>query len=184
MDQFRRISTSKNPQGVGAVFTLPPYKGLSLPSVVGSKILFLDDVQDPGNVGTLIRSASAFNFDGVLLSDGCADPFAPKTLQSTAGGIGALWVRKSSTVLQFLKELKEQEFIVASADIRGSTDFSVLENDKIVVVLGNEGTGISEAVLNLSDHLYKIPYNNEAVESLNVGVAGALCMFHIQQNAL
>jgi RNA methyltransferase, TrmH family len=90
--QFSSISTSKTPQGIAAVVRVPEDAfSDELPRQTGSRLLLLEGVQDPGNVGTLVRTAAAFDFSGIVLSDKCADPFSPKAVQASAGSIMAVW---------------------------------------------------------------------------------------------
>ncbi len=107
--QFRHITTSKTPQGVLAVVSLPmaTYSD-NLPENSDPQVLFLEDIQDPGNVGTLIRTAAALDFAGVILTEKSADPFSPKCVQSTAGSVLSLWLRRTKDCMGMVKELKEQ----------------------------------------------------------------------------
>ena len=95
--QFRSICNTKTPQGTMAVVRLPrDVYSAELPQDTGTRILLLEDVQDPGNVGTLIRTAAAFGYSGVILTEKCADPLSPKCIQSTAGTVLALWIRRTA----------------------------------------------------------------------------------------
>jgi TrmH family RNA methyltransferase len=180
--QFRSISASRTPQGVLAVVSLPQKVYTSmLPEDHGSRILLLEEVQDPGNVGTLIRTAAAFNFSGVILSDTCADPFSPKAVQSSAGSILSLWVRRTSEYSVLARSLKGKNFLIAAADIRGDSEWETAGREKILLALGNEGKGLSEKIIGLADAVFTIPYNRKQAESLNVAAAGAICMYLIQK---
>jgi len=180
--QFHAISAGKTPQGVLGVISLPKdvYAPL-LPEDCGTRILLLEEIQDPGNVGTLIRTAAAFDFSGVILSDTCADPFSPKAVQSTAGSILSLWIRRTSEYLGLARLLKEKGFSIAAADIRGDTGWHTAGREKIVLALGSEGKGLSEKTVSLADVVFSIPYNRKQAESLNVATAGAICMYLIQK---
>lgn len=178
--QFSRVAPSKTPKGIAAIFTLPSdYRSNILPSNLGERLLILEDIQDPGNMGTLIRTAAAFNFDGILLSDGCADLFSPKVLQSTAGALGAVWIRKCNNIIEQVQKIKDTGISLIGTDLSGTKDMTILHQKKIALVLGNEGNGISNSMCDMSDYLLKIPFNANAVESLNVAVAGAVCMYTI-----
>jgi len=149
-----------------------------LPETIGTKILFLEDIQDPGNVGTLIRSAAAFNFSGVILSSKCADPLSQKCVQSTAGAVLSVWIRKTASYLELLKQLKNNGYSLIAADLKGMKDTSILYNqNKLLLALGNEASGLSESVLNTSKHRFQIPIIRQQAESLNVAVCGAICMY-------
>ena len=148
-----------------------------LPAQYGRKILILDEIQDPGNVGTLIRSAAAFNFDGILLSGGCADLFSPKAIQASAGSILSLWIRRTSHYFSLCMKLKKEGFRIIAADIDGNSKSAIHGGGKVALVLGNEAIGISDKVLKLADTVFRIPHTNQSVESLNVAAAGAICMY-------
>ncbi len=177
--QFRSICHSKTPQGPLAVVRMPPdiYSD-HLPVDIGDRVLLLEDVQDPGNVGTLIRTAAALDFSGVILSTKCADPLSPKCAQSTAGSVLSVWIRRTSRYLDMLRTLQESGYAVVAADLNGEQDVTILnERDKIVLALGNEASGLSSDVLNAADYRIKIPVNRDKAESLNVAACGAICIF-------
>jgi len=177
--QFRSISQTKTPQGIIAVVRLP-HNTFSdyLPETIGTKILVLEDIQDPGNIGTLIRSAAAFNFDGIILSGKCADPLSQKCIQSTAGTVLSVWIRKTAHYLECLQELKKNGYSLIAADLDGTENPSILgSQDKLLLALGNEASGLSKSVLNASHHRLQIPIIRQKVESLNVAACGAICMY-------
>lgn len=178
--QLNIISSVNNPQGIIALVKLPleSYSN-SLPQNRGDKIVLLEDVQDPGNVGTLIRTAAAFGFDGVILSKKCADPFSAKVVQASAGAILSLWIRCTDEYLNLLKKLKEESFKVFCADINGKEKTNFSSSERIVIILGNEGNGVSKKVKTLSDEIFSIPYVKNKIESLNVSVAGAIVLFAV-----
>ncbi|KMQ49905.1 rRNA methylase [Chitinispirillum alkaliphilum] len=178
LQQIKKISTSQTPRDAVAVVRIPQDTPTSLPPEnPGARILLLEDIQDPGNVGTLIRTAAALGYKGIILSSKSADPFSPKSLQSTAGAILYPWIRRSSHYLETVKALKNVGYSVVSADIRGekTVDFSVLP--KHILALGSEGSGLTEELLALSDYIFQIPMEENAVESLNVAACGAISMF-------
>jgi TrmH family RNA methyltransferase len=149
-----------------------------LPGNIGSKILLLEDVQDPGNVGTLIRTAVAFAFSGVILTEKCADPLSPKCVQSTAGTVLSLWIRRTSHYLELAEELKYNGYSLVAADLNGEEDPSVLQyQNKLLLALGNEASGLSRSILKASNYRLRIPTIRENVESLNVAACGAICIY-------
>jgi TrmH family RNA methyltransferase len=177
--QFRSICSSQTPQGTAAVVYIPAdtYSD-KLPGKTGDRILLLEDIQDPGNVGTLIRTAVAFGFSGVILTEKCADPFAPKCVQSTAGTVLSLWIRRTNDYLELVKALKCDGYKLAAADLAGKEDISLLqENNKLLLALGNEAAGLSAALLQSADSRIKIPVDGDKAESLNVAACGAICMY-------
>ena len=177
--QLRSICSSKTPQVTIAVVHLPldTYSD-QLPDNIGAKILLLEDVQDPGNVGTLIRTAVAFDFSGVILTEKCADPLSPKCVQSTVGTVLSLWIRRTSHYLELVEELKHNGYSVVAADLGGEENTSVLQcHNKLLLALGNEASGLSDSVLNTSNHRLRVPAVRLKAESLNVAACGAICMY-------
>lgn len=180
--QFQYICSTKTPQGIAAVVRMPLETYSSrLPENTGSKILLLEDVQDPGNTGTLIRTAAAFDFSGIIMSDKCADPFSPKCAQATAGTVLSIWLRRTSRYLELAETLKNEGFTLVATDINGTEDSSVLcQKDKLLLALGNEAAGLSDYMLNMADSRLKIPTAQRKAESLNVAACGAICMYLAQ----
>ncbi|MDD4859262.1 MAG: RNA methyltransferase [Dehalococcoidales bacterium] len=177
--QFKSISAAKTPQGIAAVVKLPAETYANeLPAVIGERVLLLEVIQDPGNCGTLIRTAAAFGFAGVILSEKCADPFSPKVVQSAAGSILSLWLRRTPDYLALVAALKKQEYAVIAADLRGEEDPAAMrKSGKILLALGNEAAGLSPELLKMADCRLKIPVNATAAESLNVAVCGGIFMY-------
>jgi len=178
-NQMESISSTRTPQGIVAVVRLPRDTYTDrLPDDVGGNILLLEDVQDPGNVGTLIRTAAAFDFSGVILSDNCADPLSPKCVQSTAGTVLSLWTRRTPCYREFVEELKHVGYCLVAADLNGAEDASVLQcGDRLLLALGNEGSGLSSALLRMADHRLRVATVGQKAESLNVAACGAICMY-------
>ncbi len=176
--QFRSICLSANPSGPLAVVALPEGSfSQSLPRIKGDRLLVLEDVQDPGNVGTLIRSAAAFDFSGIILSDKCADPFGPKAIQASAGSILSQWVRKTAEYATLVAGLAAEGYDCIAADVKGKETLGPSRSSKIAVILGNEGSGLSAEALGMATHVVRIPICGSKAESLNVAVSGALFMY-------
>jgi len=177
--QMRSISQMATPSVTMAIVKIPSgvFSG-GLPQKVGDRVLLLEDIQDPGNVGTLIRTAVAFGFSGVILTDKCTDPFSPKCIQSTAGAVLSIWIRRTSRYVQLVDELRKYGYSLISGDLNGQEDNSTLsQTSKIVLAMGNEGSGLSQAILDMSDYRFRIPIDQNKVESLNVASSGAICMY-------
>ena len=177
--QLRSIGSTRTPQGIAAVVRTPQDTySHRLPDKTGAKILLLEDVQDPGNVGTLIRTAAAFGFAGVILSDKCADPLSPKCVQATAGTVLAMWLRRTERYLEMARTLRARGYYLVATALDGQLDTSVLSNrDNLLLALGNEAAGLSPAVLDAADYRLKIPMAPGQAESLNVAACGAICMY-------
>ncbi len=177
--QFRTISGTQSPQGIAAIVRLPreTYTS-SLPAERGTHILVLEDIQDPGNVGTLIRTAVAFGYSGLIMTEKCADPFSPKVVQAAAGTVLAPWLRRSPDYLQLVNSLQQDGYKLIATDVKGEEDTSVLSSSqRLLLALGNEATGISSPLLASSDFCLRLPIASEKAESLNVAVCGAICMY-------
>lgn len=176
--QLVAIANTKSPQDVLAVVCFAPeVYANQLPAQIGSHVLLLEGVQDPGNVGALIRTATAFGFDGVILSDQCADPLSPKAVQATAGTVLSLWWRRTAHYLDLLQTLRQNGYRCVVADPHGDADPARLASQRrLVLALGNEASGLSAALQKMADERINIPMCN-AVESLNVAVSGAICMY-------
>jgi TrmH family RNA methyltransferase len=177
--QFNTISSTRTPQGIAAVVKTPAdiYTDKA-PSDIGDKILLLEDIQDPGNAGTLIRTAAAFGYSGVIMTEKSADPLSPKCVQSTAGSVLSVWIRRTSGYMKLIRQLQDYDYAVIAADLDGTEDRSILNSQsKLVLALGNEASGISEELLEISKYRIRIPTIQEKAESLNVAACGAICMY-------
>ena len=177
--QFRSICLTRTPQGIMAVVQLPADMGSgNLPEDIGEKILLLEDIQDPGNVGTLIRTAAAFGFSGVIMTENCADPLSPKCVQATAGTVLSVWLRRTARYLELTEELRKDGYPLIAAELDGIAEPSILcRQSKLLLALGNEAAGLSRALLDLADYRLRIPTVREKAESLNVAACGAICMY-------
>jgi len=177
--QIRTISSTKTPQGMVAVVRLPmqTYEH-QLPPSYGQRLLFLEDIQDPGNVGTLIRTAAAFQFTGVLLTEKCADPFAPKCVQASAGTVLSLWLRRTGQSWDLVSRLQQWGYALVAATLEGQNDSAILSGPaRLILALGNEGAGLSSAVRQAAQEHFTIPMDRHSCESLNVATSGAICMY-------
>ena len=177
--QFRYICQTKTPQGVMATVRIPAdIWSDCLPDDTGNKILLLEDIQDPGNVGTLIRTAAAFNFSGAIMSENCADPLSPKCVQATAGTVLSIWLRRTKNYLELISALRKGGYTIAATDLNGIEEPALLSRQsKLLLALGNEAAGLSIAMLNVADYRLRIPTIQEKAESLNVAACGAICMY-------
>ncbi|MDP3879073.1 MAG: RNA methyltransferase [Dehalococcoidales bacterium] len=176
--QFLSICQTRTPQGILAVVKLPlEVYSDSLPDNPGNKVLILEDIQDPGNMGTLIRTAAAFDFSGVIMTEKCADPLAPKCVQATAGTVLSVWLRRTGGYLDLTRTLRNAGYFLVATDIGGTPDPSVLcHQQKLALALGNEAAGMSGELLEIADYRLRIPISQD-VESLNVAACGAICMY-------
>lgn len=170
---FGRIGESEGPNAVLGLFALPSVERIAaLPA--GGLQIWLDAVQDPGNVGTLIRTAAAAGAAAVVLGPGCADPWAPRTLRAGMGGQFELDVVTSIAWTDATRAFRGR-ILALALDGAASIYASDLRGD-IAFLLGNEGAGLSPDVASLAHAAVRIPMPG-AVESLNVAAAGAIVCF-------
>jgi len=176
--QLKSVSGSVTPQGLLAVVRLPEdHEAAALPDRPGDRVLLLEDVQDPGNAGTLIRTAAAFGYDGVILSPACADPFSPKVVQAAAGTVLSVWTRRTEGYLGLARELQERGYRLVATTLDGEDDTALLKADRLVLALGNEARGLSPELRAAADAAFRLPMAGEKAESLNVAVAGGICLY-------
>ena len=166
------LSPTQNSQGLIFTCNIPTIDNVDHKK--GTHIL-LDCIQDPGNLGTIIRSALAFGMDSVILTDGCADIYNPKTVRASMGAIF-----KQSVVYMTRDEIDELKslgvrFIVASNEA-DSVDISKARLNDSIIVLGSEGQGVSDYLTDLCDDMIKIPISPD-VESINVSTAASIIMW-------
>ena len=175
---FNTICSTESPQGILAVVI---NKQTKLEDAYGFYVL-VDGVQDPGNLGTLVRTADAAGALGVILLKGTVDVFNEKTLRSTMGSIFHLPVVEFKD-LEELQNLMTSGFRLIVSSLEGKKNFydeSLL--GKIIIAVGNEGNGVSKEIYALADSKVKIPMPGNA-ESLNVAIAGSIMMFeYVRQN--
>ena len=170
------LADSQTPQGIVAVVQKEEVEQADFSQ---GKFLFLEDVQDPGNVGTIIRTADAAGFTGVIVSEKSADIYSLKTLRSMQGSHFHLPIyRMSSQAL--LKAAKEAVIpVLATTLSKDSVDYRELPSiENFVLVMGNEGQGISPLMAKSADQLVHISMKGQA-ESLNVAVAAGILIFHL-----
>ena len=174
-DILRDLADTQTPQGIVAVIQK---EEVGLPDFSQGKFLFLEDVQDPGNVGTMIRTADAAGFTGVIVSDKSADIYSLKTLRSMQGSHFHLPIYRMS-LTSFVEEAKKSNLpILATTLSKESKDYRELSPLKnFALVMGNEGQGISSVMAESADQLVHIGMKGRA-ESLNVAIAAGILMFY------
>jgi TrmH family RNA methyltransferase len=145
----------------------------------GCRIVAMDGVQDPGNVGTIIRTADAAGFDGVLLSTQCADVFSPKVLRATMGSIFRMGIRVTDDLPGLLADMVQGGASVLSSQLDGEPFYQRSPlNDRFVLVIGSEGNGVTDEVKAVATHRVKLPMRGGA-ESLNAAVAAGIMMYEL-----
>ncbi|MBR2812289.1 MAG: RNA methyltransferase [Solobacterium sp.] len=144
----------------------------------GNRVILLDGVQDPGNLGTMIRTAVSFGFSGVILSPDCCDMYNEKTVRSTQGALFHLPIVRTD-LHTAIAGLKEKGFRVIATRLEESQTMSEISGEKLAFVFGNEGQGVSKAVQEASDGYLRIEM--DGFESLNVAVAAGIVMYHYRK---
>lgn len=145
--------------------------------ILGDKVLLLDGIQDPGNLGTIIRSACAFSVDTIVLSKQCVDLYNEKVIRSTQGMIFKVNIFIDDLV-SIIKMLKSDNYSILGTDVNCGSDVRNNKYKKFALVMGNEGNGVSEEVKKLCDKNLYIKMNPDC-ESLNVGVATSILLYEL-----
>lgn len=169
---INKLSTTVNPQNILGICEIKDNK-----EIIGNKILLLDNINDPGNLGTLIRSSLGFDISTIVLSPDCVDLYNEKVIRSTQGGIF-----KTNIIVkdleQVIDELKAKGINVFGTSLSSSKFLQEFEKEeKYAILLGNEANGVRESLLKLTNKNIKIEIN-EQLESLNVAVAGSIIMYY------
>ncbi|MRH42912.1 RNA methyltransferase [Aquibacillus halophilus] len=170
---FKSITDTKTPQGIAAVVEMKEPSQQEL-----NRIVILDTVQDPGNLGTIIRTADAAGFDAIILGDGTVDLYNEKVIRSTQGSVFHLPIFQKNLHNE-IPSLKERAFQVWASTLEGAKAYTNLPiPDKVALIVGNEGSGIQPSIIDLADEKVHIPIYGQA-ESLNVSVATGILLYHI-----
>jgi len=175
-DLLTSVADTETPQGV--IF-LCRGRTLELPKTLeGSRYLVLDGVQDPGNIGTIWRTADAFGADALILCGSCADPWAPKTVRATMGAAFRLPVYEAA-LEQVAERLRSSGIPLYATALREDTvDVRAVDLRRAAVIIGSEGKGVSETALQLCDKTVKIPMTPRC-ESLNAGIAAGVVLWEM-----
>ena len=168
------LSEAKTPQGIAATVAIRPEPQ----TLTGSRIVALDGVQDPGNVGTILRTADAAGFDGALLSAQCADLYGAKTLRATMGSVFRVPVKRTEDLAVALLSMRERGYAVVATELGGEDFYAHCPHEKCVLVIGSEGHGVSEAVRSVATHHLALPMRGGA-ESLNAAVAAGIILYEM-----
>ena len=184
---FKMISDVENPQGVLAVIgkiktnrddnkeagQTPKTSNINLNEDI---ILALDDIQDPGNLGTILRTADSVGLKQILVSKGTADAYNPKVVRSTMGAIFRINVIECENLKETLKELQSKDYKVMTTSLKAKKSIYEVDYKKKIIVIGNEANGVSKEILNLADEKVIIPMLGKT-ESLNASVATGVILY-------
>lgn len=179
-DVFGRLSDTKSPQGILAVVRMPRYTAKDLMSG-NPLIVVLENLQDPGNLGTIVRTAEAAGASGILLERGCADMFNPKVTRSTMGSIFRVPFVYVEDLKAEVGKLKAQGVRILAAHLGASVDmYEAFCAAPCAIMIGNESRGLSDEMAALADMAVRIPMSG-SVESLNAAVAAAVLLFEAKR---
>ena len=171
---MKKISKLDTPPSVMGICSMPTQ------TKFGDKILVLDNIQDPGNLGTIIRSAVAFNIDTIILSESSVDLYNPKVLRATQGMIFDINILRRD-LRTFLPLLKQGKYKIYGTSVSGGKDIRNIKlSTHFAIIMGNEGNGISSFSKEMCDEFLYIKMN-DACESLNVGVATSIILYEISK---
>ena len=166
---LKKISSNVNPEGIVFVSNIVERKPKKL-----NKVVYLDKVNDPGNVGTIIRTALAFGYDAVILSEGSCDPYNEKVVSASKGAIFSMPILHGQ-----LSDYQKDRDVIVSALNDKAVDIKELKTPKsFILVVGNEANGVSPETMNLASIVTKISINN--IDSLNVAVAAGILMNYLR----
>lgn len=159
------------PKVIGVVNMLEPSNNL------GNNILLLDDIQDPGNLGTIIRSSVAFNVSTIVLGLNCVDLYNEKVIRSTQGMLFKINIMRAD-LKEIIANLKKDNYLILGTNVKDGVDVKNIKVNKYALIMGNEGKGVKEELLTLCDKNLYIKMNNNC-ESLNVSVATSILLYEL-----
>lgn len=178
---FAYMSDTKTPQGVLAVVRQMKHKAEEILNAENPHIMVLDNLQDPGNLGTIFRTAEAAGVNGLILSKDCVDIYNPKTIRSTMGAIYRMPFVYVEDILETIVEMKQKGIKVYAAHLDGKNSYDKEDySTGTAFLIGNEGNGLREEVAAQADIWVQIPMAGQ-VESLNAAIAAAVLMFEVSR---
>ncbi|MCI8300698.1 MAG: RNA methyltransferase [Lachnospiraceae bacterium] len=173
---FQGICDTKTPQGILCLVKMPQYELQDL-LVKKAHLLILEDIQDPGNLGTMLRTGEGAGITGVIMSRGTVDIFHPKVIRSTMGSLFRVPFYVAEDLSHTIHSIKEQGVTVYAAHLKGSLSYDKADyTDSCGFLIGNEGNGLSAEIASLADTYIRIPMQGK-IESLNAATAAALLMY-------
>lgn len=175
-NDFNKLTDTVTPQGIAAVFDYPTAKDVN--NIKSKFIVCLENIADPGNLGTIIRNCDWFGVTDIVLSKNCADTFSPKTIRSSVGSIFHLNIYDDIELSGFLETYKKKSYSVLCADTEGEDLYLFQAEENNILILASEAHGPTVDILRLSDHRITIPRYGKA-ESLNVASASGILLSHL-----
>lgn len=180
---FKKISNEKTPSGVGALVKKINYTLEDLTETDVSNILFLYEIADPGNLGTIIRTADWFGFKNIILSTNTVELTNPKVIKASMGSIFHLRIVEETEASYALDYLRRKNFRIYSTSTKGKDLTTIEINKRFVLIFGNESKGIPQWMLDFSDEIISIPPKGKA-ESLNVAISSAIILYEISKKII
>lgn len=178
---FTTISDVTNPQGILAVIEKKTIEDdIKYNEDV---IVILDGIQDPGNLGTILRTVDSVNLSQIIITNKTADPYNPKVVRSTMGAIYRVNIIQSNDIIATLKNVKKNKFKIVATSLDTTNSIYDIDYTKKAIVIGNEANGISKEVLELADNKVKIPMLGKT-ESLNAAVATGVILYEYVRNKI
>ena len=176
---FSHVSDTKTPQGILCIMRQKKTKLEEIFAQKPEHLMILDNLQDPGNLGTIVRTAEGAGVSGIILSKDCVDIYNPKTIRSTMGSIYRMPFLYVENLENTIEEVKKQDIKVYAAHLQGKNNYDE-ENYKTgcAFLIGNEGNGLRDEIAEKADIWVKIKMHGE-VESLNVAIASSILMFEV-----
>lgn len=176
---FNTVSDTMTPQGILCLVRQPEYEAETLLGRKNPCFLLLEDIQDPGNLGTIIRTAEAAGVDAVIMSKGCVDLFNPKVIRSTMGAVYRVPYLCTDNLGKMVSSMKERGIRVFAAHLQDSVDYdSISYLGGCAFLIGNEGNGLSDSLARAASSYIKIPMEGR-VESLNAAVAASVLVYEV-----
>ena len=174
---FAAMSDTKTPQGVLGIVRRAEYTAETLMGQAAPFLMVLDNLQDPGNLGTMVRTGEGAGITGVIMNQTTVDLFNPKTIRSTMGSIYRVPFFVTKDLPGTISLLKEQQVNVYAAHLKGTLSYDEPDyKKKTAFLIGNEGNGLSDEIADLADTYIKIPMQGQ-VESLNAAISASLLMY-------
>ena len=176
-EQMKKLTDTVTPQGILCVVRQPSYTVEDIINHPGHRlIMILEDIQDPGNLGTIFRTAEGAGASGIIMTKGCADLFNPKVVRSTMGSIYRVPFFVTDDIEQTISLVKNAQIEVFAAHLKGEHFYDEIEYKDAAFLIGNEGRGLKDSTASLADTYIKIPMSGE-LESLNASMAAGILMY-------
>ncbi len=178
---FNAISDTKTPQGIMCIMKQMHYKLEDIINKPNPHLLVLEDLQDPGNIGTIMRTSEGAGISGIIMSKNTVDMYNPKTIRSTMGSIYRVPFVYVENLINTIEIIKNNNIKIYAAHLKGSKYYDEFDYKMpTAFLIGNEGNGLSDAISQCADEYLKIPMEGK-LESLNAAVASSILMYEVQR---